>query len=170
MNVKPLCMIKDCKNNCVQRNYKSGLIGYRKLCSHHYRLIHATPVEKTCLYCNNKFNTREPRKRNYCSRSCASFVKGKVRMILKKKIGHCECCLNNNMQCLAMHHLIERKKRDRKQKTERVVLCHNCHNTLHGIIGYMDFNFHTKEETLDVIRKYLSALNPPQYVQLLNIQ
>ena len=155
MENRPLCTIENCSNIAkFKHTNKNGTRYYLKVCSTHYKLLYKKKVYKNCLECKLEFLIWDKRS-SFCSKKCSIKYRNKYqkynRSTLKKTIGKCEYCSNDNIHALAMHHLISKKLREGKNRNERVVLCHNCHHTLHAIIGCNDFPIHSKEETLNIL-------------------
>ena len=69
----------------------------------------------------------------------------------KQRLG-CEVCNFKIIYALHQHHCTPKLQRN-GQKTDKIILCANCHNILHHEIGWgLDFSqILTKEQTKDII-------------------
>lgn len=145
--LKPNTKCMQCKKPIYKRPYqiKSEGVFCSHKCQGEYRLtiFH-------CLICGTKF----PRKRSnfFCSRSCSNKLRkgkkykqelkpglstsGQYYYNLKHKLFNergqkCEKCSYDNKNVLQLHHIKERSKGGKDVPNNLIVLCPNCHTTIH---------------------------------------
>lgn len=153
MNTRPFCEVKDCQSLVkIKKHCGYGRIYYRKLCHKHYQLKYQTPYKKKCSLCDKEFQTYDNRQK-FCSRSCASLLKGRGKLRLKDLKASCEICKISIKETLVIHHLIGKNRGRRENGNPRMILCSNCHLILHSIIGVI-FNIVSKEETIKKIKEF----------------
>ena len=95
-------------------------------------------------------------------------MSNKYNKRLKRKITSCECCGLAIPCVLHVHHLKVESKRVSSNEGGCIVLCANCHYILHHGIGWNNEHFNTnKQESINVVRKFLSHYNNGTYGQFI---
>lgn len=102
---------------------------------------------KYCIVCNKEIVSKHANKT--CSRECSnrsragikydreqSFNKHKKIFIIKTKLlnergNYCEFCKYDNVNVLQVHHIIERSNGGNDDMSNLLLLCPNCHYTIH---------------------------------------
>jgi len=112
-------------------------------------------VDKICEHCNSKFNAKTTKQR-FCSHSCSNSsrkginydgLNSKNRALKSKRLKFllaqdraplCEHCSHDNYNILEAHHIIERCNGGTDELSNLLLLCPNCHSTIHLGIGKME--------------------------------
>lgn len=102
---------------------------------------------KFCIICNKEITSKHANKT--CSRECSnhsrtgikydreqSLNKHKKIFVIKTKLLHergnyCESCGYNNINILHIHHIVEKSNGGSDELNNLLLLCPNCHYTIH---------------------------------------
>jgi HNH endonuclease len=139
------CM--NCKKPIYKRPYQIAKEGV--YCSHKCQGL-KTLATLHCLICGTKF----PKKRSnfYCSKTCSNknrigkkynrgyedglttsskYYSELKKKLLKERGAKCEKCSYDNKNILQFHHKIERHKGGKNTSENLLIVCPNCHTTIH---------------------------------------
>ena len=114
-----------------------------------------TRLDKICEYCNSTYNAKTIEQR-FCSHSCVNSSRKGIKydglniknkalkskrlkfLLVKDRNPLCENCSNDNYNILEVHHIIERCKGGTDELSNLLLLCPDCHSTIHLGVGKME--------------------------------